>query len=455
MVSSRGSRSRSERRAGVNFRPSDRWLWGAAGLALHWPRAARLPFGVPALLGLDLLWCVAWGIDWLRAPLTERIDVERDAPAAFSVGRSLPIRYRWRSAHRRPTRLLVREALPAPLGSGPATERELHLPAGAGTAEVVEVIPERRGRGTGGKLWLRAFGPWGLAQVGWTLDRPFTATVFPDLTEAALSALPTRLARRREAGLRNVRRLGEGRVFETLREWVPGDDTRSIDWKATARRGKTMARQYEDERRQQVLIVLDAGRMLTAEIDGRARLESAIDAALQLAYTAVEHDDDVGLMVFADTVQHYLPPRRGRRALKGVVEALATVEGRLVEPDYPAAFAFLATRNRKRAMVVFLTDVIDRTASDALVAQTLTLRPRHLPVAVTIRDPSLERTATVHAATAASAFERAAAEELLTARAEALMQRRARGVLIVDVPPAQAAKSVVEQYQLLKRKGLL
>jgi uncharacterized protein (DUF58 family) len=428
----------------------------AALLALGWPLADRVTGGVPVWVVVDLLWCLAVVVDWLRAPAAGTIDLTREAPAAFSVGHALPIRYRWVSTHPRPSRLLVREALPAQLiGARVAVERVIDLP-GRGTAlEILEVMPQHRGRGAGGWVWARAHGPWGLAQVRLMLDRPFTATVFPDLTDAALAALPTRLSRRRDAGLRNVRRLGEGRVFETLREWVPGDDTRSIDWKATARRGKTMARQYEDERRQQVLIMLDAGRMLTAEIEGRPRLEYAIEAALQLAYSATEHDDDIGLLVFADTVQTFLAPRRGRRALKGVVEALATVEGRLEEPDYPAAFAFLAARNRKRAMMTLFTDVIDRTASDALVAQVGSLRPRHLPVAVTLRDPALERTAVAHASSAADAYERAAAEELLAARGEALSQMRARGVIVVDVPPAQAAKAVVEQYELLKRRGLL
>ena len=106
-------------------------------------------------------------------------------------------------------------------------------------------------------------------------------------------------------------------MFESLKEWVPGEDTRTIDWKATARRGKIMARQYEDERRQQVLIVIDAGRMLTAEVNGRSRLESVVEAALHLAHSAVEHDDNVGLLVFADQVQQWVPPARGRRALRG------------------------------------------------------------------------------------------------------------------------------------------
>ena len=140
-----------------------------------------------------------------------------------------------------------------------------------------------------------------------------------------------------------MRRRGEGRLFEGLREWVPGDDTRTIDWKATARRGKPIARQYEDERRQQVMLVLDAGRLLTAEVDGVPRLESVIAAALHLAHAAVEHDDNVGLLVFADTVQRYVRARRAAGGRSGRCWRRSPPrEGRLVESDYPAAFRYLA-----------------------------------------------------------------------------------------------------------------
>ena len=236
---------------------------------------------------------------------------------------------------------------------------------------------------------------------------------------------------------------------------MPGDEPRTIDWKATARRGKLMSRQYEDERRQQVMIVIDAGRLLTAEIDGRARLESAIDAALELAHSAVLHDDNVGLLVFADDVLQYVPPGRGRRALRQVLDALAAVEGRLVEPNYPAVFAYLAARNRKRALTVLFTDVVDATASDALVAQAASLRPRHLPLAVTLRDPALERLATSRPATTDDAFQRAAAEELLEAREKALAELRSAGVLVLDVLPDGAARAVVEQYERLKRRAMV
>ena len=266
----------------------------------------------------------------------------------------------------------------------------LDLPPGLTVEEQLELEPLRRGIGVGGSIDLRILGPLGLAWRQSRIEAPWSATVYPSLRGAWLRALPIQAIRRREAGLRSVRHRGEGRLFEGLREWVPGDDTRIIDWKATARRGKPIARQYEDERRQQVMLVVDAGRLLTAEVEGVPRLESVISAALHLAHAAVEHDDNVGLLVFADTIQRYVAPGRGRRALRAVLEGLAAAEGRLVESDYPAAFRYLAARSRKRALTVLFTDVIDRTASEALVAQTATLRPRHLPLAVTLRDPAME-----------------------------------------------------------------
>jgi uncharacterized protein (DUF58 family) len=434
--------------------PSRRWLAVAAAFAvvallgLVWPDALTL------LVLLDVVWIGAFAVDAALAARALPLDVAREAPPAFSVGRPLPVRYRWRHSARRPVVALVREALPPPLGTVTPTRR-LHLPPGDQTAEEILIAPLRRGKGTGGTLYVRLLGPLGLAWRPARITVPWHATVFPSLLGASTRALPPEAARRREAGLRNVRRRGEGRLFEGLREWVPGDDTRAIDWKATARRGKPIARTYEDERREQVLIVIDAGRLLTAEVDGTPRLEAVLEAALRLAHAAVEHDDNVGVMVFADEVQSFVPPARGRRGLRNVLEALASAEGRLVESDYPAAFRELALRNRRRALTVFFTDVIDRTASGALLAHAAALRLRHLPLAVTLRDPALERVAQVAPAGVAAAFERAAAEELLQARDEALADMRRRGILVLDVPPAGAAEAVVDRYEQLKRRGLL
>ncbi len=437
--------------------PSRRWYLVALGLALLAPLSIVIPAMSAVLFIADILWVIAFLVDaWRIGALDLRqFPVSRDAPAAFSVGRPLPVVYRWRNPLPRALPVRVREEVPAPLEAIEGLERSLVIPARGAMREEVLFAPVHRGKASGGLLHLRVLGPLGLAWRQGKRPLPWRVIVYPSLRSAALRALPGQIQRRREAGFRNLRRVGEGRMFESLREWVTGEETRTIDWKATARRGKLMARQYEVERRQHVMIVIDAGRLLTAEIEGRARLEAAVDAALELAHAAVAHDDNIGLLVFADEVLSYVPPGRGRRALRLVLDALAGIEGRLVEPNYPAAFAYLAARTRKRAFTVLLTDVIDRTASDAFVAQAGTLRPRHLPLAVTLRDPGLARLASNRPSDLGAAFERAAAEELLEAREEALSELRARGVLVLDVPPDGAARAVVEQYERLKRRAAI
>jgi uncharacterized protein (DUF58 family) len=435
--------------------PSRRWLLGAAAFALVAPVALWWPGALAVLIALDVAWVLAFVVDALSAPGARALEVQREAPVAFSLGRRFVIRYRWRHTASRRLRVEVKEHLPEPLGGAKTPLRRLELPAHLAVEEQLELEPARRGIGPGGTMDLRILGPLGLAWRQSRIEAPWSATVYPSLKGAWLRALPVQTNRRREAGLRSVRYRGEGRLFEGLREWVPGDDTRTIDWKATARRGKPIARQYEDERRQQVMLVVDAGRLLTAEVEGVPRLESVVTAALHLAHAAVEHDDNVGLLVFADSIQRYVAPGRGRRALRAVLEGLAAAEGRLVESDYPGAFRYLAGRSRKRALTVLFTDVIDRTASEALVAQSATLRPRHLPLAVTLRDPAMEALAALRPVSAAQAFERAAAEELLGARESALAEMRSRGVMVLDVPPGGASAALVERYHLLKRKGML
>lgn len=437
--------------------PSRRWYAVAAGLAVIAPLTLWRPEASVVFFVADFTWVVALLVDMFRVTAIDltTFPVTREAPPAFSVGRPLPVTYRWGNLASRPLVLRVREEIPAPFETPQDRERGLHLPAGGEVHEQLIFAPARRGKAIGGRLHLRLLAPWGLAWRQGVRQLPWSVTVYPNLRMAALRALPAQTQRRREAGFRNLRRLGEGRSFESLKEWAPGEETRAIDWKATARRGKLMVRQYEDERRQQVMMVIDAGRLLTAEIDGRPRLESAIDAALELAHSAVQHDDNVGLLVFADTILHFVPPTRGRRALRMILDALAGIEGRLVEPNYPAAFAYLAARSRKRALTVLFTDVVDRTASDAFVAHAGSLRPRHLPLAVTLRDPALERLATTRPATMEDAFQRAAAEELLEARESALAELRSHGVLVLDVLPDGAARGVVEQYERLKRRAMV
>lgn len=444
------------------------WYFLGTVAGVLWTPRAVLVAGLLSLFGLVGFWA-SWGLDvmlladialivliWLDATLAQPVGVIREPLPALSVGHTGEVTYRWTNPSRRGARLSVREVRPDILG-GAQAPRPVTIPPGAATRETVPVVPVRRGRATGtGGFVLDRLGPLGLGRHRTRLTLPWDVVVYPPLVSVRLRASVAEALRRRDAGLKAIRQLGEGRLFESLREWVPGDDIRHIDWKATARRRKVITRQYEAERRQQVLLVLDCGRLMTADVAaGVARLDFAVQAALELAYAAAQHDDNVGIMTFADGVQHFVAPERGRTAVRRVLDVLAVVEPKLVEPDYPGAFRYLAARNRKRALTVLFTDVIDRFASDALVANVATLRPRHLPLAVTLRNPELDAVATLRPATPRDAFRKAAAEELLHAREEALGRMRRAGVLVIDVTPERAAQAVVAKYLDLKRRGTL
>jgi uncharacterized protein (DUF58 family) len=438
-------------RAGLLWTP--RALVVAAALSLlgllgHW-----FPSATDIMLLADLALVVAI---WVDASLAGDVAVSREPLPALSVGHAGQATYRWTNPTRRVMRLRVREVRPLILG-GTQTPRALSIRAGETIRDDVTVVPVRRGRersGEGGFV-IDSVGPLGLGRRRRRFTLPWEVVVYPPLVSVRLRASVVE-ALRREAGMKPIRQLGEGRLFESLREWVPGDDLRHIDWKATARRSKVITRQYEAERRQQVLLMLDTGRLMTAQVaSGVSRLDFAVQAALELAYAAAQHDDNVGIMAFADGVQHFVAPQRGRTAVRRVLEVLAVVEPKLVEPDYPGAFRYLAARNRKRALTVLFTDVIDRFASDALVANVATLRPRHLPLAVTLRNPELDAVATLRPETTRDAYRKAAAEELLHAREEALGHMRRAGVLVIDVTPERAAQAVVAKYLDLKRRGTL
>jgi len=438
--------------AGILWTP--RALVVAAILAAFGAAGFWTPWGLDVMLLADLLLIL---LIWIDATLAQTVVVNRELLPALSVGHTGEVTYRWTNPSARPAHLHVREMRPEILG-GTQPPRAVGIPPRAAVREHVPVVPLRRGRETGGAggFVVDSMGPLGLGRHRARLPLPWDVVVYPPLVSVRLRASVAEALRRRDAGTKPIRKLGEGRLFESLREWVPGDDLRHIDWKATAKRGKVITRQYEAERRQQVLLVLDTGRLMTADVAaGVARLDFAVQAALELAYAAAQHDDNVGIMTFADGVQHFVAPERGRAGVRRVMDVLAEVQPKLVEPDYPGAFRYLAARNRKRALTVLFTDVIDRFASDALVANVATLRPRHLPLAVTLRNPELDAAAMRRPATPRDAFRKAAAEELLHAREEALGHMRRAGVIVIDVTPQRAAQAVVAKYLDLKRRGTL
>jgi uncharacterized protein (DUF58 family) len=260
--------------------------------------------------------------------------------------------------------------------------------------------------------------------------------------------------RRRDAGVRVLRRRGEGTSFAGLREYVQGDDPRFIDWKASARRRALITREFSIEQGQTVLIVIDCGRLMTQLADDLPRFEYALSSALVLADVAAGSGDQVGMLAFDDQVRAWVAPSRGREALRSIRAGLIPLRATMAEPDYATAFRTLDARQRKRALIVFYTDVIDPRASQSLIAHTTRGARHHLPVVVALRNESLVAAAvTGGGRTTTAVYERAAAEELLSAREDALQRMRQAGVSVIDVRPQAMTAAVVNRYLELKGRG--
>lgn len=326
------------------------------------------------------------------------------------------------------------------------------------------LTPSQRGEFAFGDLHVRGYSLLRLSQWQRRCPAARQVKVYPDLLGIGRYAELARARRLEEMGFRPLRYGGEGAEFDYLREYSPDDDFRKIDWKATARHGHPVTRQYDLERSQTVMLALEAGRMMSAAIGAGAgeaavgsmsKLDCAINAALLLAYVAVERDDAVGLTVFADELVSYVPPGKGLRQVGVLAEQLYRVQPVLREPDYAEAFALLRRRTQRRSLVVTFTDLIDREASAGLLTNVLALAPRHLPLVVTLRDPRLDRLAHLRPSGAEEAYRRAVATDLLAQRRLALASLRAGGALVLDATPADLTVETVNQYLEIKQQGRL
>lgn len=332
-------------------------------------------------------------------------------------------------------------------GSGGVT-----FPVGGPPVARYRIALRRRGDRALGSIHVRALGPWRLAWRPSVHEVRDVLRVQPGLEDLKRDRLPGLRPELVAEGLRRVRRWGEGSDFESLREYQLGDDPRSVDWKASARRPELLVRNYQAERNQTVILAIDAGRLMRERIGDRERLDWALSAALVLAERARTYGDRLGLCVFDDEVRTIMPA--GRVRLATLADAFASVESSLVEPNYPIAFATMKRTFRKRALVVVFSDIIDGSASEALIQGLTGAATRHLPVAVTIRNPEIEAVADGVEGRRAP-YRRAAAEELLDVRARALQVMRRAGVHTVDAPPRSSTAALLAKYAEIKGRGLL
>ncbi len=356
----------------------------------------------------------------------------------------------------RPLSVWLRDDPPLIFGVEPA-ERLLAGRVTPGDAHLFSyrVRPPRRGDYAFGDLYLRWESPLGLFRRQARFPAAEAVKVYPNLVDVRKYDLLVRQNRLWELGLRNTRILGVGSEFERLRDYLPDDEYRRINWKATARRGKPISVEFETERSQNLVAMVDVGRMMRSPVGDVARLDYAINAVLLLAYVAAQKGDRMGVLTFADTVQAWLTPRAGKGQFLRMLELLYAVESQPVEPEYNAAFGYLAAKQRKRSLVLAFTDLTADFSVDSLVGQMIRLRRNHLPLLITISDPTIHAMARQPITDSASLYQRTVAEQLLQERRLTLDRLRRAGVLTLDVPADQLSVAVIDRYLALKARELI
>jgi uncharacterized protein (DUF58 family) len=310
--------------------------------------------------------------------------------------------------------------------------------------------PLRRGDYRFGDLNLRYIGRLGLIQRQERYPATASVKVYPNLLDIRRYELLARRGHLAEIGLRNARVLGRGTEFERLRDYQTDDDYRRINWKATARRGRPVSVEYETERSQNIVLMLDAGRPMATPVGPLAKLDYSVNTALMLAYVATRLGDNVGMLAFADRINTHLPPRRGKRQFLAMLEALYDLPVQHTEPDYALAFQYFGARQRKRALIVLFTDLLDKETSRTLVNYLARQSPHHLVMCVAISDPDIVRMASTTPHDSREVYQKAVAEDLLLERRRAIEDIRRRGGFIVDVPADQLTGAVVNKYLELK-----
>lgn len=438
-------------------RPAPALVWAcvalaALGLAVHigWLPSTLWLGAVAVLVALALF-------DVWRLRVAPTPEVARALPEAWPIGVEREVELRIEHYGRR-QRVTVHDLHPGDWDAHRDPDdgempRTLVLGRDSVSTLRYRLKPEVRGNFTFAGTQLRLLSPLGLWRQSRVVGTPQQVRVFPNFAPLAGFALFSAEQASRLVGAHIKRRRGEGTDFHQMREYRVGDSMRQIDWKATARARKLISREYQDEKNQQLLMVVDTGRRMLAHEGGLSHFDRALDATLVVSYIALKRGDAVGLFT-AGGEQRWVSPQRGMGAIDTLLRASYDLQPAPVATDYLAAATELALRQRRRALVMLVTNLRDEDIEDVLGAVRM-LQKRHLVVVASLRERDLDEALDQPVDDVRSAVRAAAAARYIAQRAAAHDLLRNHRVTVLDVTCEQLPAALVEQYLTIKRSGLL
>jgi uncharacterized protein (DUF58 family) len=409
--------------------------------------------GWKGALVLDLLLLLGCWTDFAFACQGRAVSAKRRLPDYLSQETEGEVGIILLNEGNRPSRVQMRDTPPlewekAPIVSGT-------IPAGSSVTFSYKVFPRKRGIYRFGDIHLRVKGPFGLSVREVHLPSSVQVKVFPNLRAFRSPDLVSYRRAARERGSMRARWRGEGREFEALRDYTEGDDPRKIHWKASARLDRPIVQEFRPERNQNVILALDASRLMCALSGGKTKLDHALESAVQLAHAAMAGGDQPGIFAFSNQVIFFIPPKRSPDQLRRILEKTVSLEPRFVEPRYEEAFLWLRFRLRRRSLIVIFTDLLDEVASENLLEAVALLRARHLPLCVAVRESEWDRVMNQAPSTPYDVYERSVLQQSLRQRRKALGVLVQKGSLVTDLPPSRLSQGILERYRDVKRRGLL
>ena len=428
------------------------WWLVAAGIPL-----AAIGIFVPGFERVLIPWNLALFVLLIVTGLVARgwniLNIERQTNAILSV--RVPNLVTLKLENLTDTDLYVRVRDEAPAGcTTTQNDFEVRIPAEQDVELKYTVTPQERGSEEFPGTWVRYKAPLGLAWVQKKFDNAERAAVYPNIRALSEFDLLRQKGRLSLMGVRRSRAKGLGQEFESLRDYHD-DDFRLIDWKSTARRGKLVVKNFEQERNQAVIVCLDVGRHMLAEVDGRKKLDYALDAALLLLHTAEKMGDQVGLLIFSDVVTRFIAPKRGRSQVAAILDTVHAIHAEPVQPNYEGAFAYLASRWKRRSLIVVFTDAENESQAAELSSSLTYLNRRHLLMVVRVADPRLRELLDHDIRNPNDLFLRASARWYFNDRRLADRRLVAAGIESIEAEPSELSAALVSSYLRVKSLSLI